>query len=231
MTDVASPNAPEARRLSRYAARKTSSARHVARHSQAIRWLRWIAPAAALAIAGTVILWPTIWTDIQRAVSLLPILVNTDARGFHVVSLTMRGVDDDNQPYMITAETATKFDPDAKEIELASTNIDITTQNGEWMYVSGDSGVYRNDEDVLELYDNVTFYHDNGYEFYMHSAIVDIGEGTAESFEEVQGQGDFGTITSNGITVLERGDVIIFRGPVVLRTHDDALNDAAEVSR
>ena len=89
---------------------------------------------------------------------------------------------------------------------------DLTTQGGGWLELSGDTGFYQPQPQLLDLFGNVSLFQEKGNEFHSTSAHLDMNAGTAESDDPVTGQGPFGNITAQGFRILDRGATILFTG-------------------
>ena len=88
----------------------------------------------------------------------------------------------------------------------------LRTLNGNWLELSGDTGFYQPQPQLLDLFGNVALYQDKGNEFHSTSAHLDMNAGTAEGDDPVTGQGPFGHVTAQGFRILNRGDTIYFTG-------------------
>jgi lipopolysaccharide export system protein LptC len=66
---------------------------------------------------------------------------------------------------------------------------------------------------MLDLTGDVTVFHDSGYEVRTDAAEVDLRAGSAQGDQPVSAQGPAGTLDAVGFTLMDRGDVVVFKGP------------------
>ena len=97
-------------------------------------------------------------------------------------------------------------------MSLEGPKADLTQTNGTWLVLSGDTGVYLSQGQLLDLFGNVKLFHDRGYELTTDTAHIDMAAGTAEGHDPVQGQGVFGHVESEGFRLLDHGQIVIFTG-------------------
>ncbi len=178
------------------------------------RWLVLIAkrllPVAALCLLASVALWPELNRDAARARPAFQRgMVEPDSG--QLIKARYNGVDEDGRPYTVTADQARQITAD--QIELTSPIGDLTLGNGSWMRGAGRNGVYLQQAGVLDLWDNVTLYRDDGITMQTDAATFDVKSGVAASASMVHVEGPFGTLDAQGFTVLDRGAVIQFMGP------------------
>ena len=144
------------------------------------------------------------------------------------------GVDARNLPFSITAETATQPDstpppadpavapqqpsqtPAAPKtdsvINLTNPEADMTMQDGAWVDVKADKGVYNRDQGTADLSGNVKLFHDTGLQIETDAATVDLKNNTAQGNQPVEGQNAAGTLVAEGFQVLNDGRMVIFTG-------------------
>ncbi len=182
------------------------------------RYSRFVSVSKALLILLTLVLVGT--------VVVLP-LMRGDAGGMRIVftateenaaqELAMKnprfqGTDHKNQPFMVTADTATQRDKNT--IDLVMVSADLTLKDESWLLVKAKKGTLALDEKELWLEGNVTLFHDAGYEMQTSRVLVDLGKSEARGDTEIHGQAAMGNIDAGSFTVLDRGKHLIFHGPV-----------------
>jgi lipopolysaccharide export system protein LptC len=156
-----------------------------------------------------------------------------------VAKVKYDGVDAKNRPFSITADKATQPDntqsptanatPGAASqdqsksqtpvavktdgvINLTKPIADMTMQDGAWVAVQADSGVYDRDNGTVDLSGNVQLFHDTGLQFETDGATVDLKNNTAQGNQPVEGQNADGTLAAEGFQVLNDGRMVIFTG-------------------
>ncbi|HKT16429.1 MAG TPA: LPS export ABC transporter periplasmic protein LptC [Stellaceae bacterium] len=185
-------------------------------HTRFVQRTKWTLPALAMGLLLLVGIWPELDSAFQHVRFGVPRIDLSEARRLRMVNPRYTGIDRDSRPYVLTAQAATQVPRSDDLITLEAPRADLTTKSGNWVEVSGDTGTYQSQPQLLDLYGNVTLYQDRGNEFHTDSAHINIPNGTADSHDPVSGQGPFGHVTAEGFTLYNRGDVIIFTGKTSL---------------
>jgi lipopolysaccharide export system protein LptC len=185
-------------------------------HSRFVQRTKWTLPALAVALLMLVAIWPQLQHLFEHVRFGLPRIDLTEARKLRMVQPRYSGIDRDNRPYVLTAEAAVQVPRSDGIVTLDGPKADMTTNSGNWLEISGDSGTYQTQPQLLDLYGNVQLYQDRGNEFHTDSAHIDVLSGTAEGHDAIEGQGPFGHIVAEGFSMYNRGDVIIFTGKTKL---------------
>lgn len=128
-----------------------------------------------------------------------------------------QGVDANNRPYTVLADSATQIDKD--NVSLVNIRADMLMGNGNWIAMNSGTGALNLATKQLELKDSVDIFYDGGYEFRTDSAHVDIKQGMAYGDAPVEGQGPLGTLKSNSFKVENRGERIYFNGSVRMKIY------------
>ena len=178
------------------------------------RWLiglsKRLLPVAAVVLLTVVALWPQLNEEADKARlayrrdSLITASGQlTDAR-YH-------GLDGNGQPYTVTAATARQVGPD--RIDLTTPKADLSMNSGAWLIGQGNSGVFLQKSEQLDLSGDVSLYRDDGTILSTDSADLDVRDGAATSSERTHIEGPFGTLDAQGFTLTDHGAVIRFAGP------------------
>lgn len=182
------------------------------RYSRFVSLAKRILPAVAGTLLLLVAAWPRLEGALERVHFSLPRIDLREAQDLRMVQARYSGVDRQNRPFVVTAEVA-RQNPNADDlISLEGPKGDMTTRNGSWFEVTGYTGVYQPQTQLLDLFGDVQLFQDKGNEFRTDSAHVEMASGNAEGQEPVEGQGPFGHITGQGFRILDHGDTIIFTG-------------------
>jgi lipopolysaccharide export system protein LptC len=183
--------------------------RGMARRRWVITLTKWLLPAAALALLTTVAVWPEMERDATQA-TMAARTVATEVQGGQMVQARYHGVDDRGRPFTLTAAIARQLDPTL--IALTSPKGDITLENGTWLMLQSKRGTYVQRQNQLDLRDDVVLYRDDGTTMTTASAAIDLKNGAAAGSDPVHAEGPFGTLDSQGFTVLDKGAIIQFTG-------------------
>ena len=185
-------------------------------YSRFVAAMKLFLPAIAVALVMLVVTWPSIQESLEKLRPKLPRLDLSEARDLRMVNARYSGIDKHHRPYVLTADVARQMPNQNDLMSLEGPKADLTLTNGAWLVLSGDTGVYLSQGQLLDLFGNVTLFHDRGYELTTDTAHVDMASGTAEGHDAVQGQGVFGDVQSEGFRLLDHGQVIIFTGKAKL---------------
>jgi lipopolysaccharide export system protein LptC len=185
-------------------------ARPSGRYSRLVGMLKLVLPLVAAALLLLVGAWPQIQASFERIA--LPRIDQREAHDLRMLNARYTGLDRRNRPYVVTAEVARQTPNKDDLLSLEGPKADITLQNGAWMALTSDTGMYQSQAQLLDLFGQVNIFHDRGMTFASDSAHIDLAQGTAEGNEPVAGHGPSGELTSEGFRMLDKGDVIIFTG-------------------
>lgn len=181
-------------------------------YSRFVGFLKLFLPMVATALMLIVMIWPQLTSkDEGFRIAVADISVE-DARNLRMINPRYMGVDDDNQPYALTADDARQASGDDQMVRLTEPKADVTLHDGTWIALTAEFGSYYRDIRLLDLFGSVNLYHDQGFEFHTASAQFDLANGGASGQEPVQGQGPFGTVQSQGFRITDDGKSIIFTG-------------------
>ena len=182
------------------------------RYSRFVHLAKRALPALALGLLLLVAAWPRVEGVFESVRLHVPRIDLSDASDLHMVKARYTGIDRENRPFVITADIARQKPNLDDLITLERPKGDLTTQSGGWLELSGDTGFYQPQPQLLDLFGNVALFQEKGNEFHSTSAHLDMNAGTAESDDPVTGQGPFGNITAQGFRILDRGATILFTG-------------------
>jgi lipopolysaccharide export system protein LptC len=200
-----------------------------ARHSRLVRILRVAVPAAVL-LAMTMIVSISIFNPF-RILATLPLDM-----GIPVVSGTkitmesphLSGFSPDQRPYEMWAKTATQDVTDPDHVELGTLRAKVLQEDQSTITMDARTGIFDTKSQMLDLRKDIFLQSSTGYEARLTSALVDIANGTVLSDEPVDVKLLNGTLRSDRLRILEKGDVALFEGNVVMNLIMDHPADAPE---
>jgi len=194
--------------------RRPPSPGRIARRRLMILLAKLALPALALALLTTMAMWPELKRRAAEVRWDLHQMV-PDVAGDTVIDARFHGIDEHGRPYTVTASEATQVNPD--RINLTIPKGDVTLQNGTWLMLQSKDGVYRKQEDELDLSHAVTLYRDDGTTMLTESAAVDMKNGAAAGARPVHAEGPFGVLDAKGgFTFTDKGEEVQFAGPAHL---------------
>jgi lipopolysaccharide export system protein LptC len=181
-------------------------------HSRVVAWLKWLLPMLAAALLLIVGAWPQLRSSFDKLGQDLPRIDLREARDLRMASPRFVGLDRENRPYTVIADVGRQSPEKDDLVTLEAPKADMTLSSGAWVALHAMTGLYRGQTQRLDLFGEVSLFHDNGMTFVSDSAEVDLAAGTAEGNEKVNGHGPAGEIESEGFRILDKGNVIVFSG-------------------
>lgn len=176
-----------------------------------VRAAKVLLPVFATVLLSAIAFWPELDGNGDGGRVSFRRTIEPRPEALRVVNPRFQGVDELARPYTITADVAQQRG--AEEIlDLTQPRGDILLTDGAWVYLRADRGLYDKPAHRLTLDGDVTIYHDNGTMMRTEHALVLLTEGSAEGDAPVAAQGSFGTLTSEGFRLTERGAVVVFTG-------------------
>jgi len=193
--------------------------------------MKIVLPAVAVGIILLVVAWPQFQSHDEGFRVGVSSITPEDAQNLRMVNPRYQGTDKRGEPFAVTAESAVKRSPQSDVVELNNPMADITVAQGSWIALKADYGVYREQDQQLDLVGKVDLYHDDGYEFETLAAHINMVNNTAEGDDPVHGQGPFGTIVSQGFRILDKGQRVIFTGKahLLLRPREEGGGGTPDV--
>ncbi len=217
----AAPASPELRQ-SAFLSDNAQRSRHSRAYSRFVSLMKFLLPVVALLLIALVVAWPHINTGDLGFRLGVTVLKLTGADDPSMINPRYVGTDSDNQPFSITADLARNVSQSGSKVTLVMPKADITLEDGTWLVLTANDGVFARAEKKLNLAGSVNLYHDSGYEFRTDRAIIDLTAGIAESNDPVHGQGPFGQLQSSGFRMVNKGKVIYFLGKSKLTLYPGA---------
>ena len=190
-------------------ARRLPSPGGLARRRVMIFGAKLALPTLALALLGSLAVWPELQRELGRARAEAQSMATV--QGATVKGARYRSIDEHGRPYTVTASTARQVGED--RVDLTDPKGDITLQNGTWLMLQARQGVYRRRDNALDLSRDVTLYRDDGTTMVTASAALDLKSGAAAGAEPVHAEGPFGRLdAAGGFTATDKGEQIFFAG-------------------
>lgn len=160
---------------------------------------------------------------------ILPV-INSDEEGLRIAFSTVKdkvdslpmmtkpsfqGVDENNQPYLVTADSALQHDE--RTIILDKVQADIMTENQTWLSVKATKGTIDTVGKTMNLTGKVTLMQQDGYEFQTNAVDVDMNKHTAQGTRGIVGFGPAGDIRADRFSWSHDEKIMRFEGNVQMR--------------
>lgn len=188
----------------------------IGRHSRRVRRLKLLLPAAAVLLAGALILWPM----------LKPRHIAATKREDSAVEMTearFSGFDGQGRAYTITASHMDKTEGEA--LHLAQPMADITLSDGGWLALRSEHATLDDVADRLDMDTRVVVFHSGGYTLDTSTLAFDMKSGDIWSDNPTIGQGPRGTVRGTGFHVEGSSGDVVFSGPATLSVLSSPAQD------
>jgi lipopolysaccharide export system protein LptC len=186
--------------------------RHSAIYSRFVALMKIVLPATAVGLVLLVLLWPRFNAQDQRFAIPKVVVKPEDLENLKMQQPRYVGVDQQNQPFTVTAKLAIQAAPGSALTELEEPRGDIALRDGSWIAVEASHGVYDKQGETLDLTGAVTLFQDRGYELHTEHARVSFSPGTAEGEQPVRGQGPDVELSGAGFRLENKGMRILLTG-------------------
>ena len=186
-----------------------------ARYSRFVGLMKFLLPVAAAALVVLVVVWPEAYDrDPGFRIGYSSVDSSGGAEAPGMVNARYVGADRQDRPYVVTADTATAEPDNPDRIRLVALQADITLDDGRWVTVIAEQGVYDRAALTLRLGDAVSIYSDDGFELQAGPTVIDLQSGAASSDAPVRAQGPLGQLSAAGFRIPEGGRRLLFVGAV-----------------
>jgi lipopolysaccharide export system protein LptC len=196
-----------------YAPRRLSALGHG--YSVFVRILKFVLPLAMLVIIGVLIARLS-GDPQQQKITALPQAEKTTPGQIELIRAKYEGTDDQGRAYAVTADKTIRAMDAPDTVLFEKPLADITLQDKTWIAIKAETGSFDHAAEKLELKGNVTIFHDSGYELSLQDITIDLKQKTAATSLPVRAQGPLGTIAAKDMSVKDRGDLVVFGGPITL---------------
>ncbi len=185
------------------------------------RLMRYALPGIAVVLLAIVVIWPMISGKEDGFRLGFSPAEPTDSGPLTMENARYIGVDSKNQGYTIVADQAIQENADADLIELLAPKADIILSDDSWLALTAERGDYFRGNEILDLEGAVNAFSDTGFEMRTARARIELALGRASGEDPVEGQGPLGVLSAVGFELLDRGERILFGGPVHLVIYPD----------
>lgn len=185
-------------------------------YSRFVSMMKFFLPSVALILIALVVVWPHLQTKDNTFRIGFAALKARETEDPAMVNARYLGTDRNNRLFSVTADLAKNLLDDSQAVELEMPKADITLEDGSWLVLTAETGVFERQQKTLQLVGAVNLFHDSGYEFRTTKALIDLTEGAATGNEPVQGHGPFGELRADGFRLADKGRTIIFTGKAKL---------------
>ena len=182
--------------------------------------MKLLLPALAGVLLVGLMLWPQVMFEDVRNPIIAPNITAADLEELKMTRPRYMGTDSTGRPVTITAQAMTQSN-ESEPVLLERPEADMELQDGGWVAIKSDTGLYDAVTERLDLFGSVQIYHDDGFELASDTAHLELDNQYAFTETRVFGQGPTGQIESEGLQIHEAGKRLYFTGKAILIFNPD----------
>ncbi len=217
------PPPPTSRASGDWDARARTTAQESLRYTRFVTVMRRTLLIAAIAILAVVLAYammPRPQNKIAIGIDVLGSITND----LTMVKPHLTGLDNDGNPYVVTADKAIQDAHNTRRARLIAVNADLTEKKqNTWITLSAPFGVLDADAHTLKLQGPIAVYSDDGYEFHTMVANVDLANGIVRGPRMIVGQGPTGNMRADSFWLNRQKRLIVLNGNVHMKIFPSAL--------
>lgn len=185
---------------------------HMRSHSRFVVLMKIALPVLALVLVGLIFIWPKLQASDNRFQVGFSAIKARELDNPSMMNLRFVGTDEKEQPFAVTADLARNVLQGDLPVELEMPKADLGLNDGTWIALTAETGLYMRGQRLLDLDGHVNLFHDSGYEFKTARARIELATGTAYGTVPVAGHGPFGELQAEGFRLENANRVIYFTG-------------------
>lgn len=201
--------------------RQVPHEKDILRRKKIIKLTKWILPALALLMLGSIAIWPEIDRMINTNKEVVKQLSRIKVESGTMVGATFHGLDSSNRPYTITSNKVVQKSNNSDMIRLTDPKADILLQSNSWLMVTANQGIYMQHQQDLNLFENVVLYRDDGLFMYSDIADVALKDSVVTANDWIHAEGPFGQLDAQAYFLDMHTNIAQFKGPGRLILNDD----------
>ncbi len=185
----------------------------IEKHNRIVLFLKLLMPSFAVVAIALIILWPRIveQKDKFRVGMTRPLLVS-ETENLSIVNSKFFSSDSKKQPFILSADLAIETEPNSRIINMTKPKASILLNSGTRVDVSSDSGILYQQENKLVFNEECIGISDKGHRLETKKVHIDLKDNSLTSNEKTHFYFPQGNIESQGLSVVNKGDIIKFTG-------------------
>lgn len=185
----------------------------LAKRSWRVTLLKRVFPGVAILLLIVLVLAPEWHSGIEAGRVTYHLSKSSNNETSSIEDATYNGRDEQGQPYMVTASNIVQHSEGTSL--LTAPQGSVILKSGAWLMLKSATGRFDQKDNSLDLKGNVMLYRNDGTIMTTSQATINMHTSSATSKMPVQVSGPFGALEAqNGFTLANRGDQIMFNGPV-----------------
>ncbi len=178
------------------------------RHSLRVRFLKGALPLLAVLMAVG-------FVGYSYFVTPASVAIVTDGSAYSDGKLVManpklEGFTKDDRPYKMNASRAIQDVKNESVVQLEGINAKLPIDKQNWAMVDAQHGTYDREKNTLDITSEMVITTADGMVAKLKSAFLDIGKGGMKTDDPIYIEAKGTKITSDSMTILENGKVLVF---------------------
>ena len=193
-------------------------------HSSRVRLLRVLFPATAILMIlgiGGAYYWKSMGNPTLTVQS-----TSFDNGNMVMKNPIIKGVDEENRPYELTAKEAIQSANELTKIELLEINAIVPMEGSSFAKITAGNGFYDSKAKTLLLSGEVDILSDDGMRIILQDADIDIGAGNMFTNNPVIMSSPQARIRADSVAIENNGDSIIFNKNVKMTLYPRSIKSA-----
>ncbi|MET4805793.1 LPS export ABC transporter periplasmic protein LptC [Limibacillus sp. MBR-115] len=182
------------------------------RYSSFVIFMKLALPIVAVGLVLLIVVWPQFWDSDSRFTLPSIRITADDLNSRQMINPQYQGFDKENRPFSVTADLATQKPDNDEVVDLDNPKAELMLENGKWVTIDAQSGVYNQSRQTMDLKGRVNLNHEDDFVMTTEEVSVGIKAGTAFSNSPVEGHGPDGNLTGEGFRLLDEGARIFLLG-------------------
>lgn len=181
-------------------------------YARLVRVTRYVLALTLFAVIAAVLLWP----ELERTAPVKEDANLPKVASNELIKPKFESVDGDAQPFILSAERAVQHQDNPDLVDLEKPVGDITLKDGTMLQLKAQSGLYRQDAQMMDLKGDVELHQGNDYTMRGTAVRINMKNQDVLSTAPVAGTGPFGSIAAAGLSGSGETGIMIFHGPATL---------------
>ncbi|MEL7027941.1 MAG: LPS export ABC transporter periplasmic protein LptC [Pseudomonadota bacterium] len=199
-----------------WGARRRATQSEAAANSRRVRRLRLALPAMAILVLVGFVGLATL-RSVDQSFLLRFTGLSREGEGLKMVNPSFSGLDSDGRAFLVTADAAEQDEVRDDKIALVRPLAQAAIDTPEQATVTSKTGVFFNDEKLLNLNGDVVMLYGGDYVFRTEKASLSFEDKRMYGDAPVEGEGPLGQVRANAFEAFEDGGRLLFRGDVRMR--------------
>lgn len=200
----------------------------ISKRAKVIRLIKLLLPAVAAALAGLLMILPSIQNREEEFQLNIPKPKGDELEKLHMENTVFYITDKKNRVNNFVAQTVDETEPGSKLIKLNHPEGLLPTSDTKWITVSAPVGYYDQNKNLLWLDENVKMVFSDGMTATTQIVYYDGNLSKAYSQNDVFAKGYFGTIQSKGFEYYKDKKVLTFTGHTEIVIHQETIGEKSK---